>query len=305
MPVHVIHGRKAGPCMFISGAIHGDEINGVEIVRRLIRIKALKRLRGTLLAVPVVNVHGFVQRTRYLPDRRDLNRFFPGSKEGSMAGHLASIFMEKIVKPSQFGIDLHTGSNFRANLPQIRAQLDDPETERMARAFKAPIILDAALRPGSLREAAEKEDATVIVYEAGEALRFNEWAVSIGVKGCLSVMREIGMLSPPAKPGRAKPSSMSRNSTWVRAPNSGVVQIIKKLGAHVVKGDCLGTVSDPFGENQSEILSPANGIIIGETVLPLAHRGEALLHIAEFKNPEATAERIELIRQDFDAEPDA
>lgn len=300
MPVHVIHGRRPGPCLFVCAALHGDEINGVEIIRQLLKRPALKRLRGTLLAIPVVNVYGFIQRTRYLPDRRDLNRFFPGTDGGSLAGNLASIFMNKIVSRAQYGIDLHTGSNFRTNLPQVRAQLDDEETERIAKAFSAPVILDAALRPGSLREAAETMGATVIVYEGGETLRFNDWAVNVGVQGIILTMRELGMLPESPRAKVTKKSSLSRKSIWARAPKSGVIETLTRLGAMVTKGQPLAMVADPFGKNEVPLPSPSDGIIIGQTILPLAHAGEALFHIAEFDDTDAAAARI---RQDFDDEP--
>ena len=154
MPVHVTHGRREGPRLFVSGAIHGDEIIGTEIIRRLMKLKRLRSIRGTLLAVPVVNVYGFLQHSRYSPDRRDLNRFFPGSEKGSLTSQLAGTVMEEVIQGCTHGIDLHAGSNHRANLPQIRAAIDDPETLRLARAFKVPVIINARLREGSLRHAA-------------------------------------------------------------------------------------------------------------------------------------------------------
>ena len=174
MPVHVVHGRKSGPTLFLSGAVHGDEINGVEIIRRVLRTKSLARLHGTLLAIPVVNIFGFINQSRYLPDRRDLNRSFPGSESGSLAARIAHRFLNEIVARCTHGIDLHTGAIHRDNLPQVRAVLDDEETEKMARAFKPPVILNTSIVEGSLREAVEKLDIAVIVYEAGEALRFDE-----------------------------------------------------------------------------------------------------------------------------------
>ncbi len=154
MPLHVVHGKKDGPRLFVSAAIHGDELNGVEIIRRLLEVKALRRLSGTLVAVPVVNVYGLIHQSRYLPDRRDLNRSFPGFAEGSLAARVAHLFIDEIVRHCSHGIDLHTGAIHRTNLPQIRANLDDAETERLAIAFGVPVVLNAALRDGSLREAA-------------------------------------------------------------------------------------------------------------------------------------------------------
>ena len=194
MPVHVVHGRKPGPVLLVCAAIHGDEINGTEIIRRLLAHRAMNRLRGTLIAIPVVNVYGFVSKSRYLPDRRDLNRSFPGSETGSMASRLAHVVMEQIITHCTHIVDLHTGAVYRENLPQIRAKLrNDPEIERLARAFGVPVILDADLLEGSFRAACHDQDVPVILYEAGEALRFDELAIRAGVRGVLNVMTALGM----------------------------------------------------------------------------------------------------------------
>jgi len=223
IPVGIVHGRTSGPRLFVSAALHGDEINGTEIVRRLLRMPILKRLRGTLIAVPVVNVYGFVSQTRYLPDRRDLNRSFPGSAKGSLAARLASTFLREIVEQSTHGIDLHTGSLHRVNLPQIRATLSSPGVETMARAFGAPVILDAGLREGSLRSEASKRNIPVLVYEAGEALRFDEISIRAGIKGVVSVMRALGMLAPARNPRKVPAAVIANRSVWVRAPETGIL----------------------------------------------------------------------------------
>lgn len=167
VPVHVVHGRQAGPTLFLSSTIHGDEINGLEIIRRLLRSRSLSRLKGTLLAIPVVNPFGFIQRSRYLPDRRDLNRSFPGSPQGSLASRLAYLFMQEIVNRCTHGIDFHTGSNYRSNLPQIRAYLGDPETDRLAKLFGAPMVIHSELRDGSLRAAVADKGIPVLLFEEG------------------------------------------------------------------------------------------------------------------------------------------
>ena len=282
MPVHLIRGRRPGPILFVSAAVHGDEIIGVEIIRRLLRMKLLDRLRGTLIAVPVVNVYGFVNRTRYLPDRRDLNRAFPGSAKGSLAGQIASRFITEIVARCDYGIDLHSGSNHRNNLPQIRACLDDEETARLANAFGAPVILDASLRDGSLREAAREHGVSTLLYEAGEALRFDESSIRVGLRGVLNVMRAIGQL-PARKMDRKVYAPLIANSTkWVRASKSGILHSAAPLGARIRKNDLLCVICDPSGENADEIHSPSAGIVIGCSNIPLVHRGDALFHIARF-----------------------
>jgi len=304
MPIQVIHSREPGPALFLSAALHGDEINGVEIIRRVLLEKAVRHLRGTLVAVPVVNIYGFINKSRYLPDRRDLNRSFPGSETGSMAARMAHLFLNEIAAKCTHGIDLHTGAIHRENVPQMRALLDDPETERLARSFGLPIILNAGIVEGSLREAVERMGITVVVYEAGEALRFDELAIRAGVKGVLSAMRELRML-PGAKPGRKGAAALvAQSSSWVRAPQSGILRSMKPLGAKVQKGTLLGVVSDPFGENEEPVYAPNEGIIIGRTTIPLVNEGEALFHVARFSRPDKVAGGLEEIQQELDPSSD-
>lgn len=298
LPLQVIHGRRDGPCLFISAALHGDEINGVEIIRRLLHLPLLKKLRGTLLAVPIVNVYGFVNRSRYLPDRRDLNRSFPGSDKGSMAARLAELFMEEIVTRSDYGIDLHTGAIHRENLPQIRANLDDPETARIASAFHVPVLLNSDLRDGSLRQVAAERGIPILLYEAGEALRFNERAIQAGVKGIVAVMRDIDMLPAVNRPRRPTDPLIARASSWVRAGCSGILRITAPLGARVHKDEVIGFISDPFGQQEHEVTSTSSGIIIGRTNLPLVNEGEGLFHIARFESTRTARSTVEAFQAD-------
>ncbi|MFH1672971.1 MAG: succinylglutamate desuccinylase/aspartoacylase family protein [Pseudomonadota bacterium] len=299
MPAHVIHSKQEGPRLFVSAAVHGDEIIGVEIIHRLLKLKALKRLRGTLIAIPVVNVYGFIQQSRYVPDRRDLNRFFPGSDKGSFTSRLADIFMKEVVANSTHGIDLHAGSNHRINFPHIRAYLDNAETELLARAFGVPVVLNADLRDGSLRQAVMEKGIPILVYEAGEALRFDEIAIRAGVKGIVSVMRAIGMLPRATVKGRRIKPLIARSSTWARAPASGIVRTKIPLGGKVSKGSKIAEVADPFGENVVDVLSPASGIVIGRLNLPLVHRGDALVHIACFDESPSVKATIEVFQEEF------
>jgi uncharacterized protein len=300
LPIHVIHGKQTGPTLFLSAAIHGDEINGVEIIRRVLKNKSIDKLKGTLIAIPVVNIYGFIDQTRYLPDRRDLNRSFPGSVKGSMAGRMAHLFINEIVSKCTHGIDLHTGAIHRENLPHIRAVLDDEQTECMARAFTSPVILNTAIVDGSLRKAAEKLGTSVIVYEAGEALRFDEVSIRAGVRGIISVMRGLEMLPALKSKRKLAQPIVARSSQWVRAPQSGILRVLKPLGSRVELNELLGFVSDPFGEVEEEILSPVDGIIIGRINLPLVNEGEALFHIAKFKSSERVADKVEKFQQIMD-----
>lgn len=280
MPVVVQRGREDGPTLFISAAIHGDEINGLDIVRRLLKHKALDAMRGTLIAIPIVNVFGFNDKSRYLPDRRDLNRSFPGEENGSLASQIAYIFRTEIVAQSTHGIDLHTGAIHRRNLPQIRADFSFPENLRLARHFGVPVILNASPRDGSLREMVAEQKIPMLLYEAGTALRFDHQASAIGVTGILNVMHTIGMLPTPPVMADIVDPLIAQSSRWVRAPISGIFITIKRLGDHVAKGDRLGFITNPFGDHETDIISPFDGIIIGNSILPLANEGDALFHIA-------------------------
>jgi predicted deacylase len=294
MPVHVVRGKKPGPRLFISAAIHGDEINGVEIIRRLLKLPALKRLRGSIIAVPIVNIHGLISHSRYLPDRRDLNRSFPGTEKGSLAARIAHLFMQKIVRKSTHGIDLHTAAIHRDNLPQIRANLDDEETDKLARAFNLPVIISSNLRDGSLREAAAEYGIPMLLYEAGEALRFDEVSIRAGVKGIINVMRTLNMLPPSrSKSKKHIEPVVARSSSWVRAPDSGILRAMVPLGSRVKKDTLLGVVADPFGETETKITSAYNGIVIGRTNLPLVNEGDALFHIARFEHVHEAAIKVD------------
>ena len=300
MPVHVINGKKSGPILFVSAAVHGDEINGVEIIRRLINSEKdeLDNISGTLIAVPVVNVYGFISQSRYLPDRRDLNRFFPGSEKGTMAARLAHVFIQEIASKCTHGIDLHTAAINRENLPQIRAALNDgsdngAEIQNMACAFHAPVVINSAkLLDGSMRKAVSNLGIPILLYEAGEALRFNEIAIRAGVKGVINVMRRLKMLADGEHCDIYNKPLVANSSSWVRASQSGILRSLLPLGDQVSKGDLLGIVSDPFGGSEEHILAKRSGIVIGKSNLPLVYEGEALFHIAHFDNPDDIAEAV-------------
>ena len=294
MPVQVVRGKKPGPTLFLSAAIHGDEINGVEIVRRVLDYKGLDTIRGTLIAVPIVNVQGFLAQSRYTPDRRDLNRCFPGNSHGSVASRLANLFVQEIVLKSDCGIDLHTAAIHRDNLPQIRAQLQNPETARLAQAFDAPVVLNTNLRDGSLRHYADEQGIPILLYEAGEALRFEESSIRIGARGVLNVMRELGMLRPSRKKSQSK-SVTANSSHWIRAQRSGILRATVGLGCSVSKGQTLGTISDPFGIQEQSMKAEHPGILIGRTNLPLVNEGDAVFHIARFEASDDPLESLETL----------
>lgn len=302
IPVEVIRSKKPGPIMFISAAIHGDELNGIEIVRRLLSMKTLKLSKGTLIAVPIVNVYGMLNQSRYMPDRRDLNRSFPGSAKGSLAGRMAHLFLNEIVHKCNYGIDLHTGAIHRSNLPQIRANLEDEETKHLARAFGVPVLLNSVLRDGSLRESAAESGTKVLLYEAGQALRFDEVSIRAGVKGILNVMTELGMVAS-RKSRNIKPEPfIAFDSAWVRASSSGIVNDLKKLGDNVKKGDNLAQICGPTGNFVDFLKAPKSGIIIGKQNIPLVQEGDAMYHVATFDKPFEVAGHIEQLHDNFTPE---
>lgn len=304
LPVRVIRGRTDGPCLLVNAALHGDEINGVEIIRRLLAMPLLRRLRGTVVAVPVVNVLGFLSHSRYLPDRRDLNRSFPGSDQGSLAARLASLFLTELFSKATHGIDLHTGAIHRANLPQIRANLAVPAVQAMAEAFGAPVILDSdKLVDGSLRKVAFERGIPYIVYEAGEALRFDELSIRAGVRGVVAVMRQLGML-PTVRSGRRLPAVIARQSSWMRAPQSGIVRAARALGTWIEQDQALAWIGDPFGESDAPVRARFAGIVVGRINLPLVNEGEALFHIAAVPRRGVLEARLESYHEELAETPE-
>ncbi len=296
VPVSVIHGRREGPTLFVSAAIHGDELTGVAICRRLLGSKALRVARGTLLMVPIVNAFGFISHSRYLPDRRDLNRSFPGTARGSLAAQLANLFFTEIVARSDYGIDLHSAAIHRSNLPQIRIDSDDEKAYELGRAFGAPIIVHSALREGSLRAAARGKGVPVIVYEGGEGLRVDELSVNVGMRGVLRVMAHLGMVRRGRERERTEPA-LATSSRWVRAEESGLFRPLKQAGDHVQAGDRIGLIEDPYGERETELKSSTSGIIIGRANIPAINQGDALFHIAKVENASELGERYESLER--------
>ncbi|MDX1689398.1 MAG: succinylglutamate desuccinylase/aspartoacylase family protein [Acidimicrobiia bacterium] len=279
IPIQVVHGRREGPAVWLTGAVHGDEINGVEIVRRILRQLTAPSLAGTIVAAPVVNVFGFVGESRYLPDRRDLNRSFPGSSRGSLASRIARIVMDEIVLRTEVGIDFHTGAFHRYNLPQVRGDLSDTPTRRLARAFGAPAAVDATLRDGSLRQAATEAGRTVLLFEGGQVSRFDPEVVRIGVDGTLRVLGDLGMIDEAPPPASA-PVEVGR-MRWVRARRGGILRMQVDAGDTVDAGDPIAEIGDVLGGRPSVARSRAAGIVLGVTQSPLVNRGDALANVGE------------------------
>ncbi len=286
VPVHVFNSEKKGPILFVCAGIHGDEICGIEIVRRLLKLKLMKNiLKGTLIVLPIINLHGFLYQSRYLPDRRDLNRNFPGSKNGSAAARLAREFLNEVIIQCTHGIDLHSAAIHRINYPQIRINFAQNATQELAKAFNPPVIINSNLRDGSLRQATNDLDIPLLVYEAGEALRFDELSIRTGINGILNVLRHLEMIkgkSTDSKKEHPRPF-ISKKSTWVRAPVSGILQSNKNLGDCVKRGQTLGVLADPLSYTETPITAPYGGILIGQSTIPLLNEGEGVYHIAHVK----------------------
>lgn len=293
MSAHVVHGKLDGPTVFVSAGVHGDEVIGIEIVRRLLKSASLRGMRGTLIVVPIVNSFGFINRSRYLPDRRDLNRCFPGSEGGSLAARLANLFLTEIVARADLGIDLHSAAIHRTNYPQVRVSPKDPKVRALADAFGAPIIMESPIREGSLREAAQALGKPVLLYEAGEGLRYDEVSVRAGQVGILRVLKSLGMIGAR---GVAIPKAQPQfcgSSKWLRAPMGGLFRSLKADGEAVHEGDALGVVSDSFGEEEHEITAPFDGIIVGRALLPVVNEGDAVFHLARIRSIETAEDAMD------------
>ena len=310
LALEVLQGLRPGPTVFVSAAIHGDEINGTAIVQQLVRRLDPARLSGTLMLVPAVNIYGFISHSRYLPDRRDLNRSFPGSERGSLAAQLADVFLTHVIEPADLGIDLHTAAIHRFNLPQIRIAAEDPYLVELAKAFGAPVVIESPLRAGSMRALAAHRGTPMLLLEAGEALRFDKYSIEIGTEGVLRVLAKVGLIAQEDAPAAVEATIRSRSSRWIRAPRGGVMRRARASGDLVREGEVLAFVGGLFGEDEVELISPLNGIVIGHAVLPVVNQGDALFHIAEFaefdhSDPEldAVIKSIDVIEAPFEYTP--
>lgn len=279
LPVEIVRGLEPGPRVWVSAALHGDEVNGVEIVRALLDDLDPLKMSGAVIAVPIVNIFGFINQSRYLPDRRDLNRSFPGNKKGSLAGRLARLFLDEIVAQCTHGIDLHTAAVGRYNFPHVRGDLSDPQTRRILEAFGADVMMDAAPPRGSLRQTAARKKIPMVLFEGGEAMRFDRSVVEIGLAGTRRVLKALGVADFKDVEGRGANQETSHTS-WVRARRAGILRVEVESGAYVKKGQRLGTVGDAFDSSAAPLKSPFEGIVLSHVTHPLVHQGEAMFHVA-------------------------
>ncbi len=279
IPVHVIHSKQKGPSLLLCAGMHGEETNGIEIVRKVMSRDEVRDLQcGTLVAIPVINVISFLYGSRDLPDGRDLNRCFPGSKKGSIGSRIAFDIMKHILPVIDFGIDFHTGGARINNFPQLRCVFNFPDNIAIAERFSPPLIIDSKYRDGTFRKEASRKNKPILVYEGGESMRFDYQAINEGINGCLRLMNSYDMISFEV-PGNG--SVKIKNDTWVRANSSGLFHMNTSNGAHVHKGDFLGVIFNPFGETEEKIISPVNGYIVGVNNQPVVNQGDALIHIGK------------------------
>ena len=286
--LRVIRAKKPGPIVFVTAAIHGDELNGVGVIHDLLFHDSLRLVRGTLILVPVVNVFGFEANERYLPDRRDLNRSFPGSTTGSLAARVANAFFENVVRQCDYGIDLHTAAIQRTNYPNVRGKRTDPAVRRIAEAFGAELLLAGAGPLGSFRREACEAGCPTICVEAGEPWKIEPSIVQFGVRGVRNVLITLGMLKGvPSKPAY---QTWVNRTTWVRAKVGGILRFHVAPGQIVHKGQEIASNSSILGTDQNVLVSPINGIVLGMTTLPAVKPGEPVCHIG---SPNLTTKKIE------------
>lgn len=277
LPVYIYRGEEPGPTLLLTASLHGNELNGIEIIRSMTEDKTIIPKIGTVISMPIVNIFGFLQQSRELPDGKDLNRSFPGNEHGSLAQRIAHTIIHNILPHVDYGIDFHTGATHRSNYPQIRCLFSDTSSMKLAHAFAPPFILNAKLRPKSFRAVASQHKKTIIVYEGGQGLRFNTKAIQEGVNGTLRVMHSLRMRSS-SPPASAEPQRLQK-TTWVRAHQAGLFRTFVPNGRKVKKREILATITDPFGDFSVTIKSPVNGYVIGVNHMPVVNRGDALLHL--------------------------
>lgn len=290
-PVLVANGDKPGPVLCLTAALHGDELNGIEIVRRVLFSTDPKQLRGTLIGVPIVNLHGFQRSSRYLADRRDLNRHFPGYDGGSSASRIAHSFFKEVVRHCHALVDLHTGSFHRTNLPQLRADLSTPSVVALTTGFGATAVLDHPGAVGTLRRSAVDAGIPAVTLEAGEPARLQLDQVEHGVKAIKSLMAELGMLKKTIF--WKEPQPVYYESSWVRADRGGILLATVELGAKVKAGDLLGTITDPITNVQSLIYAPFDGHVLGMALNQVVMPGFAAFRIGIERSKEEVVSEAE------------
>lgn len=278
LSIRIIRAKEDGPVVLLSGGLHGDEINGIEIVRRLISNNQLNLISGTIIAIPLMNVYGFIQNVRGVPDGKDINRSFPGTKNGSLAKLVAHSIVQEIIPKIDFGIDFHTGGASRANYPQIRCVFSNEKDLELANAFAPPVILHSGLIDKSFRKAAHKKGKPIIVYETGESMRLDEFGIQTAIDGTYRLLNYFGMRE--GNTPTAYTPAMFKKSSWIRSKVAGIFNPTIKLGDTVKPRQLVGKITDPYGNESYRVLNRNRGIVIGLNNSPVVHKGDAILHIA-------------------------
>ena len=276
IPIHVFNSKKAGPTVLVQAGLHGDEINGVETLRRMLEDKSFSIKKGAVIVVPILNVFGFIHFSRDVPDGKDVNRSFPGSKTGSLASRIAYHYTQEILPQIDFGLDLHTGGGQRHNFPQIRYTDNDKLSHELAKMFNAPYQFASNLISGSFRKTAFRMGKPIAVYEAGESMRFDEDAIEIGIKGVKNVLRGLGMLS--SKLEKVQSIALEYRK-WLRAPRAGMFIPEIDNGGQMKKGQILGMVTDTYAKRHKKIKAPFDGYVICINHQAVVNQGDALFHI--------------------------
>lgn len=277
LPIFVFRGKEKGPTLMLTAGLHGDEINGIEILRRMIFRKQLQPDHGTIIAIPVVNVFGFIHSSRRLPEGKDLNRSFPGSTKGSLSSRVANVLMTRILPLCEGIVDLHTGGGSKYNIPQIRCNFADPASMALARAFGAIALVHSRPPDGSFRKEVGKKGVACITFEGGESMRLDQDAIEAGISGVRRILVSKGLCDGPLTPAPETPEYAQ--TTWIRAPHTGIASLHVKPGEVVKRAQKLGTIADPFGEREIPIRSRAAGLVIGINYRCVVHRGEALFNL--------------------------
>lgn len=281
VPVIVERAKEDGPTVLLMAGLHGDEINGVEIIRRFLRKKLHKPTKGTIICLPVFNIFGFLNIKRELPDGRDLNRSFPGSVNGSLASQFAYHFMKEIAPHCDYIIDFHTGAAQRNNFPQIRCVMSDPESMELARVFNPPFILNSSLISKTIRESMIKMKKKILLFEGGMANSIEEMIVEEGLNGTKRLISHLGMRNYKIDISKDREPVVLTESRWLRAPNSGMFQSLVQNGASVEKGTILAVVTDPYGNFEKKIKSPSSGYVICANESPVVFKGDAIIHLGK------------------------
>ncbi|MEK6152762.1 succinylglutamate desuccinylase/aspartoacylase family protein [Flavobacteriaceae bacterium 3-367] len=280
IPVYVFNAKKPGPTVLVQAGLHGDEINGIEIVRRMLHEKRFKISKGAVIAVPILNIFGFIHFSRDVPDGKDVNRSFPGTKSGSMASRIAYHYVSEIMHQMDYGIDLHTGGSQRHNFPQIRYTIEDGESVELAKVFNAPFSFSSRLIRGSFRNAAFKMKKPTIVFEAGESMRFDDFAISEGMQGILNVLKHFKMITKIEPRYTERSTSVHiQDRKWLRAPTAGMFIPEITNGCELKKGQQIGMVTDTYAKNSKKIKAPYDGYVFCINHQAVVNQGDALFHV--------------------------